>query len=143
MILQLSIKIHQITIVIRCIWFSGFLIIYFTLNPFVPNALFLYPLKTSENYAVFWCFQGVRKGALEKWINYWKLKKLPILTHFNPVLNHIETSHLVCIANQTTGFYMKCNTRLKKVKLKTCSEGTSIVFDPVESFPLCISLMLL
>ena len=27
-------------------------------NPFIPNALFLYPLKTSENGKVFWCFQG-------------------------------------------------------------------------------------
>ena len=26
---------------------------------------------------------------------------------------HIETSHLVCSTNQITGFYMKCNTRLK------------------------------
>ena len=30
-------------------------------NPFVPNAPFLYPLKTSENRDVFWCFQGVEK----------------------------------------------------------------------------------
>ena len=28
-------------------------------NPFVRNAPFLYPLKTSENCKVFWCFQGV------------------------------------------------------------------------------------
>ena len=29
-------------------------------NPFiiVPNAPFLYPLKTLENHKVFWCFQG-------------------------------------------------------------------------------------
>ena len=33
-------------------------------NPFVPNAPFLYPLKTSENRAVSWCFQVVEKGAL-------------------------------------------------------------------------------
>ena len=34
-------------------------------NQFVPSAPFLYPLKTSENFTVFWCFQGVeRKGAL-------------------------------------------------------------------------------
>ena len=31
-------------------------------NPFVPNALFLYPLKTSENR----CFQGVEKGCIGK-----------------------------------------------------------------------------
>ena len=40
------------------------------INPFVPNALFLYPLKTSENLKisenrkVFWCFQGLEK----RWI---------------------------------------------------------------------------
>ena len=33
-------------------------------NPFVPNVPFLYPLKASENCKVFWCFQGVEKGAL-------------------------------------------------------------------------------
>ena len=27
-------------------------------NLFVPNTHFLYPLKTSENLTVFWCFQG-------------------------------------------------------------------------------------
>ena len=26
--------------------------------PFFPNALFLYPLKTSKDRKVFWCFQG-------------------------------------------------------------------------------------
>ena len=29
---------------------------------------------------------------------------------------HIEISHFVCSAKQMTGFYMKCNTGLKKVK---------------------------
>ena len=37
-------------------------------NPFVPNAPFLYPLKTSENLTVFLrfsdVFSGHRKGAL-------------------------------------------------------------------------------
>ena len=33
------------------------------LNPFVPNAHFLYPLKTSENLTVF-CFQGAEKGYI-------------------------------------------------------------------------------
>ena len=35
------------------------------------------------------------------------------LTHFTCVAFHIETSHLICSANQMIGFYMKCNTRLK------------------------------
>ena len=33
-------------------------------NTFVPNAPFLYPLKTSENLTVLWCFQGAEKSAL-------------------------------------------------------------------------------
>ena len=35
----------------------------FYVNPFVPSAPFLYPLKT-ENLMVFWCFQGVAKGCI-------------------------------------------------------------------------------
>ena len=34
------------------------------LNPFVPTTPFLYPLKTSENLTVFWCFQWVEKEWL-------------------------------------------------------------------------------
>ena len=33
-------------------------------KPFLPNAPPNYPLKTSENLRVFWCFQGIEKGAL-------------------------------------------------------------------------------
>ena len=29
------------------------------INSFLPNAVFLYPLKTYENLKVFWCFRGV------------------------------------------------------------------------------------
>ena len=35
-----------------------------SVNPFVPNAPFLHPLKTSENRKVFWCFQGVQKRCI-------------------------------------------------------------------------------
>ena len=39
-------------------------------KPFVPNALFLYSLKTSENITIFWCFQMVEKGCIvNKWVN--------------------------------------------------------------------------
>ena len=34
------------------------------INPFVPNAPFLYPLKTSENLRFFDVFRGWRKSAL-------------------------------------------------------------------------------
>ena len=43
------------------------------INPFVPNAPFLYPLKTSENPKVSG-FQGAEKGRIgNKWAD---------LTHF-------------------------------------------------------------
>ena len=43
------------------------------LNPFVPNAPFLYPLKTSEIRKVFWCFHGVEKGSIgNEWVKFWK-----------------------------------------------------------------------
>ena len=44
-----------------------------SLNPFDPNAPFLYPLKTSENRKVFWCFQGVEKRCIgNEWVkNNW------------------------------------------------------------------------
>ena len=41
------------------------------INPFVPSAPFLYPLKTSEKRKVFWCFQGVEKGYIgKKWVKW-------------------------------------------------------------------------
>ena len=39
-------------------------------NPFVPKAPFLCPVKTSENFTLFWCFQEVEKKCIEnKWVN--------------------------------------------------------------------------
>ena len=38
------------------------------INPFVPNAPFLYPRKT-EKLTVFWSFQGVAKGCIgSSWV---------------------------------------------------------------------------
>ena len=40
-----------------------------SLSSFVPNAPFLYLLKTSEKLTVFWCFQGVEKGCIgNEWV---------------------------------------------------------------------------
>ena len=42
-------------------------------NPFVPIARFFYPLKTSENLTMFWCFQGVEKGCISnEWTKFVK-----------------------------------------------------------------------
>ena len=41
-------------------------------NPFVPHALFLYPLKTSRNLTVF-CFQRLEKGCIgNEWVNIYQ-----------------------------------------------------------------------
>ena len=38
-------------------------------NSFVPNTSFLYPVKTSENRKVFWCYKGIEKGCIEnEWV---------------------------------------------------------------------------
>ena len=39
------------------------------INPFVPDAAFLYPLETWENRKVFWWFQGVEKECVgNEWV---------------------------------------------------------------------------
>ena len=45
----------------------------------------------------------------------------------------IETSHLICIANQMTGFYIKCNTDLRWVTQWYFT--TSVVNGPFNLFP--------
>ena len=43
------------------------------LNLFVPNAPFLYSLKTLENLGIFWCFQVVEKWCIgNKWVKVCK-----------------------------------------------------------------------
>ena len=42
-------------------------------------------------------------------------KTAPFILFQPSVAFHIETRHLICSANQITGFYMKCNTGLKGV----------------------------
>ena len=46
---------------------------------------------------------------------------LVILTFSCYVLPHIETSKLICIANQYTGLYMRGNINMKKVKMLVCN----------------------
>ena len=47
-------------------------------------------------------------------------QQLLVINPFTPcqpnVAFHIETSHLICCANQMNGFYMECDNRLKWVK---------------------------
>ena len=45
----------------RIFWLGWLFQVTFDFNPFVPNAPFLCPLKTTENRRVFWWLQGVEK----------------------------------------------------------------------------------
>ena len=47
----------------------------------------------------------------------------PYLNSFQPsVAFHIEPSYLICRANQTAGFYMKCSTCQKSVNVRVSSK---------------------
>ena len=44
-------------------------VVFLSVNPFVPNASFLYALKTLETLTVFSCFRGVEKGCIgSEWV---------------------------------------------------------------------------
>ena len=56
-----------------------------SVNPFFPNAPFLYPPKASENHKIFWCFQGIGKGFIgNKWVNQ-------IMIIWNMKTKHLQT----------------------------------------------------
>ena len=62
-------NIHFYLVTCR-LWLYFYSITHF--NTYVPNAPFLYPLKTSENREVFWCFQWVEKGFIwNEWVKMW------------------------------------------------------------------------
>ena len=74
-------------------------------NPFVPSAPFLYPLKTSENLTVFWCFQEVKKGFFgSKWVNV-PLKTL-LLSSYTSAL------HLIIIQHINVEIWLGISTRI-------------------------------
>ena len=86
----------------NCVWFplilwALWLICSSTLfNLFVPNAPFLYPLKTSENRTVCWCFQGVKKGCIgDEWVNSSLFHFLQ--WSFDPIIMRMAINWLVFI----------------------------------------------
>ena len=54
---------------------------YFFLNLFISNVTFLYPLKTSENDTVFWCFQGMKKCNIVNKCSPFKRQSDKIVKH--------------------------------------------------------------
>ena len=58
------------------------------LNRFVPNAPYLYPMKTSENPTVFWCFQRIEKMCIgNEWVKWagTSLFKLSLRSDFKTI----------------------------------------------------------
>ena len=57
------------------------------INPFVPNAPFIYPQKTSENLTVFWCFQGSRER-----VHWERMGKVGMIYLLDKVLSRFVSS---------------------------------------------------
>ena len=71
-------------------WWKILLFSEAVLNPFVPNAPFLYPVKTSENLTVSWCFQGVEKECVgNEWVNIRNRCLLNVLLTFGGKVRQI------------------------------------------------------
>ena len=63
---------------------------------FASNVPFLYPLKVSENFTVFWCFQGVEKRCIgNKWVNT-ALIDLTLFTPMFPKLRPEKWNSVPC-----------------------------------------------
>ena len=71
-----------------------------SVNPFVPNAPFLYPLKTSENLTVFLCFQGVQKECIgNEWI---KISRVSFECLYKSAIKSCGLIRKVCKENIST-----------------------------------------
>ena len=110
--------------------FIGANIIFKTL--FLVNLLCCTRIASRSDVFIHWsssynsCFYLLQRKLtlIMLWIvclqssNTWRLVIVEFFSYpFQPsVTFHIETSHLICRANQITSFYMKCNTGLTRVK---------------------------
>ena len=65
-------------------------LIVFSVKPFVPNAAFLHPLKTSGSRKVFWYFQRIEKGCIRN-----ELVKYIMHSQYFPLIS--------CLNEFTTG----------------------------------------
>ena len=62
-------------------------------------------------------FVAIVDVVVIKTIKEYQQPVIPGNTYSSNAALHIETSYLICFANQMTDFYRKCNTRLTWVKL--------------------------
>ena len=85
----------------------------------------IYMLKViNKNIRLVWSRSGTIKvnrrhsGAFIVNVEFIFQYNIQLINLFQSTVTfYIETSHLICIANQMTGFYMKCNTGMKWVNL--------------------------
>ena len=82
-------------------------------NPFIPTAPFLYPLKTSEKRKVFWCFQWLEKGCIgDEWANVVSVAEIVVneicetMFSFNS-LQLINCSFKMCVSIAVKGFELQ------------------------------------
>ena len=105
------------------------------LKQFVPNALFLYPLKTSENLTIFWCFPGVEKRCIgNKWVNemrnLWKNIKSPKLLILNKFLTpNINFDQDILKKTDFSKFSSNENSAVEKVHKRIKIQYTPVKWD--------------
>ena len=103
------------------------------IKPFFPNATFLYPLETSENPKVFWCFQGVEKGCLgDKWVKFcgrhqnhgnWRRLDVFIIVGFE----HIQYNNIVFLL-LAWNMHLSSGLQLsRRCRFRSLSRGVFIV----------------
>ena len=119
---------------------------YLQINPLVPKAPFPYPLKTSENFTVFLCFQGVEKGCIgNEWVNWCTIQIILLyVSRFYKLLGnekflacqnyrlvHSSIFRVHCIkAGQYTIAILECRwiTRQENVKSSNLLKSSEAVF---------------
>ena len=100
-------------------WWIWTLITSKVLNPFVPNAPFLYPLKTLENFTVFWCLRGKRKVALGKnWlILIWNCSHKGLIIILCSIIQTLHDFYLIDLSKFF--FLALCDNLVKSLGSKT------------------------
>ena len=77
------------------------MLIFFMFNPFIPNAPFLYPLKTLENILVYWCFQAAERGCMgNKWVKCLWLKSDVKKPQRNKLISNINPNFDIGLYHQ-------------------------------------------
>ena len=91
------------------------------IDRFVPNVPFLYPLGTSENRKIFWCFQGPEKGCIgNEWV---KAKRGNLNRYINRINQH----------QQNRNFRNNEGTVYKKLNGDSNNQNASSASDEYES----------